>query len=282
MSVYQEVNDPCTSTKRASQVSSPVPSSLRKGIAPRTDTHLTLHLRALDITASVTTPVAASVDKCGNIALSSGTMAHDGSIGASAWSGLRAGVEALADGSESIGFAASLGRYRELDPVVERLATVLDHAEREKSADLPVYRDALCLAIVARLTAVAVGNSVAGSADATRGRRGLLRWRLNKVRDYVDANLADSITLSDLAAAAGLSRMHFAAEFRSATGMRPHDYILRRRIERSCELLLSTDMPIVQVALEVGFQTQAHFTTVFKRFVQTTPFRWRRSRTRSS
>ena len=79
-----------------------------------------------------------------------------------------------------------------------------------------------------------------------------------------------------LAAAAGLSRMHFAAQFRTGTGFRPHEYLLRRRIERA-QILLSNNVPTVGVALAVGFQSQAHFTSVFKRFVGQPPQTWRRS-----
>jgi AraC-like DNA-binding protein len=69
--------------------------------------------------------------------------------------------------------------------------------------------------------------------------------------------------------------MHFAAQFRAATGFRPHEYLLRRRIQRAEELLRLSTMTLVDIALTVGFQTQAHFTTVFKRFVGDTPYQWR-------
>lgn len=103
----------------------------------------------------------------------------------------------------------------------------------------------------------------------------LQKWRLRKVVEYIDSHLAAKITLSDLAAVAGLSQMYFASQFRTATGLRPHTFLLKRRIGRAEELLLSTTMPIVEIALAVGFQTQAHFTTVFTRFVGDTPRRWR-------
>ena len=61
--------------------------------------------------------------------------------------------------------------------------------------------------------------------------------------------------------------MHFAAQFRSATGLRPHEFLLRRRIDHAQRLLAEPGTRLVDVALSVGFQTQAHFTTVFKRFV---------------
>jgi AraC-like DNA-binding protein len=69
--------------------------------------------------------------------------------------------------------------------------------------------------------------------------------------------------------------MHFACQFRTATGLRPHEFLLRRRIQRAEELLRNTTMPIVEIALTIGFQTQAHLTRVFKRFAWCTPGRWR-------
>jgi AraC-like DNA-binding protein len=116
-----------------------------------------------------------------------------------------------------------------------------------------------------------------GAARRGRGSSPLPAWRLKRTLAHIEANLAETVTLADLAAAAGLTRMHFAAQFRAATGLRPHEFLLRRRIERARELLQRTDERLVEVALGVGFQTQAHFTTVFKRFVGETPQRWRRA-----
>jgi AraC family transcriptional regulator len=112
-------------------------------------------------------------------------------------------------------------------------------------------------------------------AAARRQIRALQKWRLKRVVEYVDNHIADKICLLDLAAVAGLSRMHFASQFRVATGLRPHEFLLRRRIRRAEELLQNSTMAIVEIALNVGFQTQAHFTTVFKRFVGCTPRQWR-------
>ncbi|MBV8186078.1 MAG: helix-turn-helix transcriptional regulator [Alphaproteobacteria bacterium] len=115
------------------------------------------------------------------------------------------------------------------------------------------------------------------SYDSQPSRPGpLQKWRLRRVVEYVDSHLGERIMLSDLAAAAGLTRMHFAAQFRVAMGIRPHHYVLRRRIDHACALLRDPELPLVEVALAVGFQTQAHFTTVFKRYVGATPHRWRR------
>jgi AraC family transcriptional regulator len=103
----------------------------------------------------------------------------------------------------------------------------------------------------------------------------LPKWRLRRVEEYVKANFERCISLSDLAKVAGLSRMHFAAQFRTATGYRPREYLLHQRIEHAKSLLSSTETPLAEIALAVGFCTQAHFSTVFKRITGETPARWR-------
>jgi AraC family transcriptional regulator len=104
----------------------------------------------------------------------------------------------------------------------------------------------------------------------------LQMWRLRRVQQYIDTHLDGSLSLSGLAAVAGLSPMHFAAQFRAATGCSPHEYILGRRIEIAKATLLNTDTSLAQVALSVGFHAQSHFSTVFKRLTGASPASWRR------
>jgi AraC-like DNA-binding protein len=86
-----------------------------------------------------------------------------------------------------------------------------------------------------------------------------------------------ALGLLPLRYAAGLTPMYFAAQLRAATGLRPHEYLLRRRIERAQDMHLGTGMSLVDVALSVGFQTQAHFTSVLKRYAGQPPRAWRES-----
>ncbi len=103
----------------------------------------------------------------------------------------------------------------------------------------------------------------------------LAPWRLRRVTEFVEAHLDQKMSLTDVASASGLSRMHFAALFKASTGLRPSEYVQRRRIEHAQAKLANSAMPVVDVALSVGFQSQAHFSTVFKRLVGETPLRWR-------
>lgn len=162
------------------------------------------------------------------------------------------------------------------DSVIRSLACALEAAEQGRDHNCA---EVLRLAIAIRFAGLhSHVRCVARHGELEqKGRqvRALQKWRLKRVIEYVDNHLAAKISLAGLAAVAGLSRMHFASQFRAATGLRPHEYILRRRIRRAEELLRNSTMAIVEVALTVGFQTQAHFTTVFKRFVGCTPRHWR-------
>ena len=110
---------------------------------------------------------------------------------------------------------------------------------------------------------------------------GLPAWRLKRVLSYIDANLDKRVGLSQIAQAAGFSRMHFARQFRASTGLRPHEYLLRRRVEHAQELLVNSYSPVASIARASGFSTQAHFTSVFRRFVGKPPALWRRAMTAS-
>lgn len=161
------------------------------------------------------------------------------------------------------------------DPVMQRLSDALAATEASHDPNSAICADALRLAILTRQFSRQAGAAPTAETSGGRNVRSLQKWRLKRVFQYVDENLAAKITLQDLATVAGLSRMHFAAQFRAAMDMRPHEYLLKRRIERAQELLKQTDVPLVEIALTVGFQTQAHFTTVFKRFAGDTPYQWR-------
>jgi AraC family transcriptional regulator len=162
------------------------------------------------------------------------------------------------------------------DRAITCLSRALQVAERRHGK---YCADAVRLAIAVTLLGLRSETRNALASDETgstqRQIQVLQKWRLKRVVEYVENHLSAKIALSDLAAVAGLSRMHFACQFRTATGLRPHEFLLRQRIQRAEELLRNTTMPISEIALAVGFRTQAHLTTVFKRFAECTPGRWR-------
>ena len=104
---------------------------------------------------------------------------------------------------------------------------------------------------------------------------GLSGYKLNRVKDFINANLEEDLSLADLAAVADLSQFHFARSFRKSTGQTPQQFVTEQRIERAKQLLAKDDLPIVEVGLQTGFKNQSHFTTLFRKYTKFTPKTWR-------
>ena len=82
--------------------------------------------------------------------------------------------------------------------------------------------------------------------------------------------------MKQLAAVARLSPYHFARQFKAATGLPPHQYVIARRVERARHLLQAgTDLSLAEVALHAGFSDQSQFSHHFKRIVGVTPWKFR-------
>ncbi|NTG47988.1 helix-turn-helix transcriptional regulator [Agrobacterium rhizogenes] len=110
-----------------------------------------------------------------------------------------------------------------------------------------------------------------------RRRSELATWQLRRAVDYIEANCLRTIRLEELASLTGLSQSHFSHAFKASTGLPPHQWQTRARLERAKQLLLKGDTPLTNVAVETGFADQAHFTRVFRKNVGTTPASWKRS-----
>ena len=104
---------------------------------------------------------------------------------------------------------------------------------------------------------------------------GLPKLRLNRVLEYIHANLDREMHLDELARVASLSPFHFSKLFKRSTGSSPHQYIMQRRLERAKTLLRQPGRSLSEISVEAGFADQSHFTNVFRRFVGVTPSKFR-------
>jgi AraC-like DNA-binding protein len=110
-----------------------------------------------------------------------------------------------------------------------------------------------------------------GSAET-----GLAPWRLQRVLDYIDANHAQRLEIAMLAEVAALSPFHFARMFKVSTGLAPHAFVTRKRVDVAAALLRDTDLPLREIFQRAGFKTQSHFTSVCRRTTGITPAAYRR------
>jgi AraC family transcriptional regulator len=159
------------------------------------------------------------------------------------------------------------------DGRIRALARVLASVDPLGGALGLAFVDSIGLGLATLL--LGVGGDAAPVGGAVK-RAPLAKWRLNRTLEYIEANLHKSLSLAQLARVAGLSRMHFAAQFRIATGRPPHAYILSRKVARAQQLLRDNALTIGQVAMELDFSSSAHFAEVFKNQVGETPSSWRR------
>jgi AraC family transcriptional regulator len=95
------------------------------------------------------------------------------------------------------------------------------------------------------------------------------------VAEYIEGHLDASPTLGQLAAVARLSPYHFARQFKGATGLPPHQFVIARRVERAKQLLEGASLSLAEIAAHVGFSDQSQFTRHFKRLVGVTPGQFR-------
>jgi len=107
-------------------------------------------------------------------------------------------------------------------------------------------------------------------------RGGLTALQLNRVKEYVDAQISGDITVSDLAALAGLSHFHFIRAFKDSVGLSPYQYVLSERISRAKELLSRCELSVADVAVAVGFSGASQLNRVFRKLIGVTPTAFRR------
>jgi AraC family transcriptional regulator len=103
------------------------------------------------------------------------------------------------------------------------------------------------------------------------------RSRLDRVLEFIAANLERDLSLRDLAAVAQMDVFRFVRAFKEGTGLPPHRYVLNERIDLAKRLLLDRALSISEVALRTGFATPSHFATTFRRLTHATPRAYRES-----
>src|SRR5262249_54612037 len=159
--------------------------------------------------------------------------------------------------------------------------------------DIPPLRTAM-LAVNDELTASAAGDRLAAESlanllavhlirnvsaprpPARRTQGALPQKKLRTVTEYVEEHLA-GLSLEQMAAAAHLSPFHFARQFKAATGLPPHQYVIARRVERAKQLLQTDDdFSLAEIAASAGFSDQSQFCHHFKRLVGVTPRQYRK------
>jgi AraC family transcriptional regulator len=105
----------------------------------------------------------------------------------------------------------------------------------------------------------------------TFNNRSLAPTQLQQVLEYINTHLDRDLSLVEIAGAINISPTYFASLFKRTTGISPHRYVIRQRVERAKLMLAKTDLAIAKIALQVGFSSQSHLNQQFKRLTGMTP-----------
>jgi AraC family transcriptional regulator len=157
--------------------------------------------------------------------------------------------------------------------LVESLAKFLETARRELDSNGEAARASLVTA--ASILQSEIERSSASNTSATGG---LAAWQIIRVRAYIDCNLHRTIHIHDLSAVVRRSPAHFSRKFKLAVGESPHAYVVGRRLERACHLMMTSATPLSEIALSAGFSDQAHLSRHFRQAFGQSPASWRRER----
>jgi AraC family transcriptional regulator len=116
---------------------------------------------------------------------------------------------------------------------------------------------------------------VATSGTTINHSGGMPAYRLRRVLDYIEQNLAGNLGLDELSRVAGMSPHYFSELFRRSVGRPPHQYVLWQRIERAKEALRNPKRSVLEAGLSAGFENPSHFARAFRRLVGATPRQFR-------
>jgi AraC family transcriptional regulator len=160
------------------------------------------------------------------------------------------------------------------DPLLRQFA---DLGRQELALGGPggrLYVESLASALVVHL----LRRYGATQPPPTMHKGGLTPRQLHRIIEYIHDHLGGDLGLIELAASAGLSPHHFGEAFKASMGVSPHRYVIERRVRRAAELLNDGIGSIAEIAYGVGFSSQSHLTTNFRRIIGVTPGYYRRSR----
>ncbi|OVZ57412.1 hypothetical protein CDO44_18630 [Pigmentiphaga sp. NML080357] len=115
-----------------------------------------------------------------------------------------------------------------------------------------------------------------GKPGSLRRTGGMAPGAWRRVNDYIRAHLADDISIEQLARVAGLSPSHFLRAFRQTSGQPPHRFILDARVAVAERLVVTTTLPLGEIAKSTGFSSHSHMTAAMRRLRATTPTEMRR------
>lgn len=187
---------------------------------------------------------------------------------------LRSGLFAASEAGAHNVLGGLAPMFGENDAVLAHLAAAVGDTIIAGLPASSLFVDPIVSAIANRFIAI---NYHTPTAEPGKQTQRLTHRQMQRIREFVEANLETDIRLEMMAGICGRSTEYFVRVFKATAGVSPYQYVLNLRIERAKALLGVEGASIADVALQCGFSHQEHLTRMFRRFTGVTPGRYRSS-----
>ena len=165
--------------------------------------------------------------------------------------------------------------FGERDVILEHLAGAIGEAVRDNLSRSSLFVEPIAQAMASRF--LAINGRRDPVHERLRRPNQLSNKQLQRIRDFVEANLDTDIRLNAMAGVCGLSTEYFVRLFKNSVGVSPYQYVIGLRVDRAKHLLCEQTQSLSEIALQCGFSHQEHMTRMFRRLTGQTPGRYRRS-----
>jgi AraC family transcriptional regulator len=172
--------------------------------------------------------------------------------------------EALAMDSDRLEL---IPEFRIRDPQIEAIALMFLAELKQENLGGRLYIESLANVLTVHL----LRQYATAKPHRQIYKGGLPQRQLAQVLDYIHEHLDQDLKLADLAQLLGISQFHFSHSFKQALGVSPYQYLIQQRIERAKQLLKQTERPIMDIALDCGFNSHSHMSKQFRQLTGMTP-----------
>ncbi|MBW4507636.1 MAG: AraC family transcriptional regulator [Scytonematopsis contorta HA4267-MV1] len=153
------------------------------------------------------------------------------------------------------------------DPLIYQIGLELKKELETTGVDSCIYAESMATALAVHL----IKRYSAQPQAIKEFTDGLPKYKLREVITHINECLDQNLTLAELAAVIQISPHYFATLFKQSTGLAPHQYVTKCRIEKAKQLLRCKELTILEVSQQVGFVSPSHFAKVFRKYTTTTP-----------
>ena len=152
--------------------------------------------------------------------------------------------------------------------IVEHLLSAIGADVAQRSPGGPAFIQSVIVSLLHHL-------HLSSGQRPLASKGGLSRRQLKILQELIDAELASRLSLERMARAVGVSAGYLSRAFKASSGVSPHQYILRARVERAKKMIRDSDLSLDEIAESVGFADGSHMTTVFLKQTQKVPSQFR-------